>query len=221
MCETGGPTGKEVKEMEHDEKGVMKWVHTTHLYREWYWHSAKVCLEAFALTAAIPFVFFTVIIGFADEFTLDGLVLQSKIWGGVFLLLCVLTFPCLFIWAWANGGVDEWAYEMDKSAIRGRKILHNPGRMKVLRAFAWIAMFMPAKPGQKMALRRLLYDNSEKEKYVGIVRLKSVSGDEKNGKISIDTFNGATEIFVPHDGYAEVLEYLEGRLAKKKRGKLS
>ena len=207
--------------MERDEKGVMKWVHTTHLYREWYWHSTKVCLKAFALTSAIPFVFFTVILGFADEFSLDSLVLQGKIWGGVFLLLCVLTFPCLFIWAWANGGVDEWAYEMNKSGIRGRKIVHKPGRMKVLRALAWIAMFMPAKPGQKMGLRRLLYDNSEKEKHVDLVMLRGVSGDEKKGKISIDTFNGATDIFVPLDDYAEVLEYIEGRLPKKKRGKQS
>ena len=136
-------------------------------------------------------------------------------------MLCVLTFPCLFIWAWANGGVDEWAYEMNKSGIRGRKIVHKPKRMKVLRALAWIAMFMPAKPGQKMALRRLLYDNSEKEKHVDLVMLRGVSGDEKKGKISIDTFNGATDIFVPLDDYAEVLEYIEGRLPKKKRGKQS
>jgi len=205
--------------MERDEKGIMKWVHTTHLYREWYWLSAKACLKAFALTAVIPFVFFTVILGFADGFSLDGLVLQGKIWGGVFLLLCVLTFPCLFVWAWANGGVDEWAYEMDKSGIRGRKIVHNPGRMKILRALAWIAMLMPTKPGQKMALRRLLYDNSEKEKYVDLVMLRSVSGNEKKGTISIDTFNGATEISVPLDDYAEVLEFIEGRLPRKKGNK--
>jgi len=205
--------------MERDEQGVMKWVHTTSLYREWYWQSAKACLKAFALTAAIPFVFFTVVLGFAEGFSIDTLVLQGKIWGGVFLLLCMLTFPCLFVWAWANGGVDEWAYEMDKSGIRGRKIVHKPGRMKVLRAFAWIAMLMPAKPGQKMALRNLLYDNSEKEKHVDLVMLKGVSGDEKNGRISIDTFYGATEISVPRTDYAEVLEFIEGRLPKKKRGK--
>ena len=205
--------------MERDNKGVMKWVHTTHLYHEWYWSSAKTCLKAFGLTAVIPFVFFTVILGFADGFSLNSLVLQGKIWGGVFLLLCLLTFPCLFVWAWANGGVDEWAYEMDKSGIRGHKIVHKPGRMKFLRALAWIAMLMPAKPGQKMALRRLLYDNSEKEKHVDLVMLRGVSGDEKKGKISIDTFNGATEIFVPRDDYAEILEFIEGRLPKKKREK--
>ena len=134
-------------------------------------------------------------------------------------MLCVLTFPCLFVWAWANGGVDEWVYEMDKSGIRGRKIVHKPERMKVLRALAWIAMFFPAKPGQKMALRNLLYDKSEKEKHVDLVMLKGVSGDEKKGKISIDTFNGATEISVPHDDYAEVLEFIVSRLPKKKNGK--
>ena len=197
----------------------MKWVHTTQLYREWYRHSAKACLKAFALAAAMPFVFFTVILGFAEGFSLDSLVLQGKIWGGVFLLLCVLTFPSLLVWAWANGGVDEWAYEMDKSGIRGRKLVRKPGRMKVLRAFAWIAMFMPAKPGQKTALRRLFYDDPEKEKHVDLVMLRGVSGDEKTGRISIDTFNGATEIAVPRDDYAEVLEYIESRLPKKKRGK--
>ena len=203
--------------MERDEKGVMKWVHTTHLYREWYWRSAKACLKAFALTAAIPFVFFTVILGFAEGFSLDSLVLQGKIWGGVFLLLCVLTFPSLFVWAWANGGVDEWAYEMDKFGIRGRRIVNKPGRMKVLRAFAWLAMFMPANPGQKTALRRLLYDNPEKEMHVDLVMLRGVSGDEKKGKISIDTFNGATEISVPRDDYAEVLEYIEARFSDDNR----
>ena len=49
--------------------------------------------------------------------------------------------------------------------------------------------------------------------------LRGVSGDEKTGRISIDTFNGATEIAVPRDDYAEVLEYIESRLPKKKRGK--
>ena len=206
--------------MERGEKGVMKWVHTTNLYREWYWSSAKACLKAFGLTAAIPFVFFTVVLGSADGFSLDSLVLQAEIWGGVFLLLCVLTFPSLFVWAWANGGVDEWAYEMDHDGIEGRKIVHKPGRMKVLRAFAWIAMLMPAKPGQKMAMRNLLYDRSKKEKHVDLVMLRGISGDEKKGKISIDTFNGATEISVPREDYAEVLAFLEGRLPKrKKKGK--
>ena len=31
--------------MERNKKGVIKWVRTTHLYREWYWSSIKEAQE--------------------------------------------------------------------------------------------------------------------------------------------------------------------------------
>ena len=199
--------------MEHGEDGVLKWTYTKHLYRDW--GGIKACLIAFTIAPAAAFAFFTVVCGFMDGFSLRLLALQGKIWGAVLLGSWLMTFLALFIWAWANGGVDEWEYEMDGRGIKGRKIVRKAWRMKLLRGFAWILMLAPAKPGQKLALRGLLYDNEKKEKKVDLVMLRGVECDEKKGRIAMDTFNGSAEIFVPGEDYAEVLALIERRLPKK------
>ena len=122
--------------MERDEKGVIKWVSTRNLYRDDLWYKLRACLKAFGIVALILFVILLAVFGFADGFSLKMFVLPGEIAGGVFLLFAALTLPSLFLFAWANGGVDEWEYEMDRRGIKGRKIVHKPGRMKVLRALA-------------------------------------------------------------------------------------
>ena len=200
--------------MERDEKGVLKWVHAKHLYRDW--GSIKACLIAFTIAPAIAFVFFTVVCGFADGFSLSLLSTQGKIWGLVFLIFMVLLLPSYYLWAWAHGGVDEWEYEMDRRGIKGRKIAHNKGRLKFLRSIAWIMMLFPMKPGQRVALNNFLYDKGKKEKNIDLIMLRGVECDEKKGKIAIETFNGSEDIHVPREDYAEVREFIEQRLPKKK-----
>lgn len=200
--------------MERDEKGVLKWVHAKHLYRDW--SSIKACLIAFTIAPAIAFVFFTVVCGFADGFSLSLVSAQGKIWGLVFLIFMVLLLPSYYLWAWAHGGVDEWEYEMDARGINGRKISHNQGRLKSLRSIAWIMMFFPMKPGQRVALNNFLYDKGKKEKNIDLIMLRGVECDEKKGKIAIETFNGSEDIHVPREDYAEVREFIEQRLSKKK-----
>lgn len=200
--------------MERDEKGVLKWVHAKHLYRDW--SSIKACLIAFTIAPAIAFVFFTVVCGFADGFSLSLMSAQGKIWGLVFLIFMVLLLPSYYLWAWAHGGVDEWEYEMDARGIKGRKISHNQGRLKSLRSIAWIMMFFPMKPGQRVALNNFLYDKGKKEKNIDLIMLRGVECDEKKGKIAIETFNGSEDIHVPREDYAEVREFIEQRLPKKK-----
>jgi len=203
--------------MKTDEKSVIKWVSTRNLYRDDFWYKLKACLKAFGIVALIMFVFLLVVFAFADGFSLKMFILPSEIAGGVFLLFAVLTLPSLFLLAWANGGVDEWEYEMDRRGIKGRKIVHKAWRMKVLRALAWITMFFPAKPGQRMAMRQLLYDNEKKEKHVDLIMLKDFTCDEKKGKIAINTLDGAEEIHVPRENYAEVAAFIEERLQKKQK----
>ena len=200
--------------MERDENGVLKWVHAKRLYRDW--SSIKACLIAFTIAPAIAFVFFTVVCGFADGFSLSLMSAQGKIWGLVFLIFMVLLLPSYYLWAWANGGVDEWEYEMDARGIKGRKISHNQGRLKSLRSIAWIMMFFPMKPGQRVALNNFLYDKGKKEKNIDLIMLRGVECDEKKGKIAIETFNGSEDIHVPRADYAEVLAYIEERIPKKK-----
>ena len=200
--------------MERDEKGVLKWVHAKHLYRDW--GSIKACLIAFTIAPAIAFVFFTVVCGFADGFSLSLLSTQGKIWGLVFLIFMALLLPSYYLWAWAHGGVDEWEYEMDRRGIKGRKIAHNKGRLKFLRSIAWIMMLFPMKPGQRVALNNFLYDKGKKEKNIDLIMLRGVECDEKKGKIAIETFNGSEDIHVPREDYAEVREFIEQRLPKKK-----
>ena len=200
--------------MERDEEGVFKWVHTKRLYRDW--GSIKVCVIAFSIAPAIAFVFFTICFGFMEGFTLKLLYTQASIWGLAFLIFMVLLLPSYYLWAWAQGGVDEWEYEMDACGIKGRKIAHNQGRLKFLRSIAWIMVLFPMKPGQRIALNNFLYDRGKKQLHVDLVMLKGVTCDEKKGKIVTDTFNGAEEIFVPREDYAEVLAFIEQRLPKKK-----
>ena len=200
--------------MERDEKGVLKWVHTKHLYRDW--GSIKACLIAFTIAPAIAFVFFTVVCGFADGFSLSLLSTQGKIWGLVFLIFMALLLPSYYLWAWAHGGVDEWEYEMDARGIKGRKIAHNQGRLKFLRSIAWIMMLFPMKPGQRVALNNFLYDKGKKEKNIDLIMLRGVERDEKKGKLAIETFNGSEDVHVPREDYAEVLAYFEERIPKKK-----
>lgn len=200
--------------MERDEKGVLKWVHAKHLYRDW--SSIKACLIAFTIASAIAFVFFTVVCGFADGFSLSLLSTQGKIWGLVFLIFMALLLPSYYLWAWAHGGVDEWEYEMDARGIKGRKIAHNKGRLKFLRSIAWIMMLFPMKPGQRVALNNFLYDKGKKEKHIDLIMLRGVERDEKKGKLAIETFNGSEDVHVPREDYAEVLAYIEERIPKKK-----
>ena len=200
--------------MERDEKGALKWVHAKHLYRDW--SSIKACLIAFTIAPAIAFVFFTVVCGFADGFSLSLMSAQGKIWGLVFLIFMALLLPSYYLWAWAHGGVDEWEYEMDARGIKGRKIAHNQGRLKFLRSIAWIMMLFPMKPGQRVALNNFLYDKGKKEKYVDLIMLKDFICDERRGSIAIDTLNGAEEIYVPREVYAEVVAFIGERKTKRR-----
>ena len=202
--------------MKTDEKRVIKWVSKRNLYRDDFWYKTKACLKAFGIMALVMFVFLLAVFAFADGFSLKMFVLPGEIAGGVFLLFAVLTMPCLFLLAWANGGVDEWEYEMDDDGIWGRKIVRKAGRMKFLRGLAWIAMLLPSRPNQKMALRPLLYDNLNKKTDVSFASVKGVSSDEKKCQIALETKGDSKEIHVPREDYAEVVAFIGERLQKKR-----
>ena len=203
--------------MDRDEKGAIRWVHTKHLYRDW--GSIRLCLVVFTLVPVGIFVFFTIVCGFMDGFTLNLLYTQASIWGLVLLIFLTLLVPSYLLWAWAQGGVDEWEYEMDMRCIKGRKIAHNLGRLKFLRSIAWITMLFPMKPGQRLALNNFLYDRGKKEKDIDLIMLTGVECDEKKGMIKTTTLYGDEEIHVPREDYAEVRAFIEARLQKKKPGR--
>ena len=200
--------------MEDGENGVLKWVHTKHLYRDW--GSIKACLKAFSLTIAICFALVLSLIGCAGGMKSADFLFQCKIWGCILLGFWLMTFVCWSIWAWANGGVDEWEYEMDDDGIRGRKIVRKAWRMKLLRGLAWILMLFPSRPNQKMAMRPLLYDNRKKTTDVPFASVKGVSCDEKKCRIVLETKGDAKDIHVPREDYAKVWAFIEKRVTKKK-----
>ena len=200
--------------MERDENGVMRWVYTKHLYRDW--GSLKACLIAFSLAPAILFVFFMVVLGFAEGFSLSSLVTQCKICGLVLAIFWGLLLPSYYLMAWAKGGVDEWEYEMDSRTIKGRKIAHNQGRLKFLRAIAWITAFFPMKPGQRVAMNNFLHGKEKKTKDIDLVMLTAVECDEKKDMINITTLYSSEEIHVPREDYAEVRAFIEQLLPRKK-----
>ena len=200
--------------MSPDANSAFKWTHVRRLYRDW--GTLKTCLRAFTLIVVIAFVFMTVLCGFSDGFSLDSLAFQVKMFGVILLVVWTITMPSYYIWAWANGGVDEWEYEMDDYGIEGRKVVRKAWRMKLLRGFAWILMLLPTRANQKMAMRSLLYDNWKKKVDVSFSSVKGVSCDEKKERISLETKCDVKEIHVPRDGYAEVRAFIEERIPKKK-----
>jgi len=205
--------------MKPNEKGVIKWVSTQNLYRyDLLWYKLKACLKAWGVTTLVMFVFLSILFLTAEKFrfSLKLFTVPSIVGGGSFVFLTAFTLPCLFLLAWANGGVDEWECELDRHGINGRKISHNQGRLKFLRSIAWIMMLFPMKPGQRMALHNFLYDKGQKEKYFDLSMLRGATCDEKRGKIAIDTLNGVESIYMPREAYAEVVEFIE-ELRQKKR----
>ena len=192
--------------MRQNDDDSITWTHTRRLYCEW--GNLKACLKAFAIAIAICFVL-TVVIGIcADGMSAKGILLWCKVWGLIFLGFELTAILAYYLWAWAQGGVDEWEYTMVKWRVTGRKIVHKAWRMKVLRAFAWVLMLAPSRPGQKMALRQLLYDNTQKEVDIWFCSVKGVSGNEKRGVVVLDTKNGKKEIGVPREDYAEILAHV-------------
>ena len=209
--------------MKPNGKGVIKWVSTQNLYRDDFWYKLKACLKAWGVTALVMFFFLFILFLIAEKFrfSLKLFTLPSIVGGGSFVFLTAFTLPSLFLFAWANGGVDEWECELDRHGINGRKISHNQGRLKFLRSIAWIMMLFPMKPGQRMALHNFLYDKGQKEKYFDLSMLMGATCDEKRSKIAIDTWNGAEEIDVPHEVYAEVVAFIGERLQKKRANRKS
>ena len=197
------------------DEGTCRWRHTKRLYRSW--GNIKACLTSFTITVAICFLLITIGCGFVDGFSLNLLSTQSKIWGCVLLGACLLAIPSYYLWAWAQGGVDDWEYKMDDHGIEGHKIVHHAGRMKVLRAFAWILMFAPARPGQKLAMRNLLYDNTKKEVTVRFGSVQSVSGDAAKDTIVFQFKGDPNEIDVPCEDYAEIFSFIQAHIRKPKK----
>ncbi len=204
--------------MKTDEKGVIKWISARNLYRDDFWYKLKACLKAWGVTALVMFFFLFILFLIAEKFrfSLKLFTVPSIVGGGAFVFLTAFTLPSLFLLAWANGGVDEWEYEMDDDGIRGRKIVRKAWRMKLLRGLAWIAMLLPSRPNQKMALRPLLFDNLNKKTDVSFASVKGVSFDEKKCQIALETTGDSKDIHVPREDYAEVLAYIEERIPKKK-----
>ncbi len=204
--------------MKTDEKGVIKWISARNLYRDDFWYKLKACLKAWGVTALVMFFFLFILFLIAEKFrfSLKLFTVPSIVGGGAFVFLTAFTLPSLFLFAWANGGVDEWECELDRHGINGRKIAHNQGRLKFLRSIAWIMMLFPMKLGQRMALHNFLYDKGQKEKYFDLSMLRGATCDEKRGKIAIDTLNGIESIYMPREVYAEVAEFIEVLRQKKK-----
>ena len=200
--------------MERDEKGTFKWTHVRRLYRDW--GAIMTLLKILTLTMVTIFAVMTVLCGFKDGFSLKLLTSMSALSGIVILIIWVLIVPSYYLWAWANGGVDEWKFEMDDYGIEGRKVVRKAWRMKLLRGIACILMILPSRGNQKMAMRSLFYDSRKQKVDVSFSSVKGVSGNEKNGLISLYTRGDTKEIHVPREDYAEVLAFIEEILQKKK-----
>lgn len=198
-----------------DENGVLKLVHAKNLYRDW--RTVGAVLRACHILAIIMFLFALVLFAITDKFTLKTIVLPAEIAGGVYALFVVLMLPAMYLLAWAKGGVDEWEYEVKPWYVKGRKIIHHPGRMKALRFFAGLGLLMSTRPGQAQALRGLLRDSEKKEFDIWLFNDAEVTGDEKTGTIELESHGQNEEIHVSPEDYAQVLEYITFKPKRRRK----
>ena len=96
--------------MARNDESSYTWTYTRWLYCEW--GNLKACLKAFAIAIAICFVLITIGCAFIDSDFLGTLKTQSKIWGIILLGFELLAILSYYVWAWAQGGLDEWEYSM-------------------------------------------------------------------------------------------------------------
>jgi len=200
--------------MEHGENGEFKWTHAKSLYRDW--GAILTFLKLLTLVMAILSALLTVLCGFKDGFSLDLFTTLGGLFAIVILVIWALIVPSYCLWAWAQGGADEWEFEMDDRGIKGRKVVRKPWRMKLLRGIACVLMILPSRGNQKMAMRSIFYDSRKNKVDVLFSSVKEVACDEKKGLISLYTRGDSKEIHVPREHYAEVRAFIEERLPKKK-----
>lgn len=194
--------------MERDEKGTFKWTHVRSLYLDW--GAVMTFLKMLTLSMVMIFAFMTVLGGFKKGFSLKLLTSVGAVLGIVILGIWMVIVPSYYIWAWANGGVDEWEFEMDDHGIENRKVVRKAWRMKLLRGIARILLLLPSRGNQKTAM------HDKKKVDVSFSSVNGVSCNEKSGLIFLYTGGDSKEIHVPREDYAEVLAFIEERLQRKK-----
>ena len=201
--------------MSPDENGVLKFVHAKNLYRDW--STVVAVLRACHILALVMFLLTLVFFAIAEKISLRTITLPAKIAGGVYAISVVLMLPAFYLLAWAKGGVDEWEYEVKPWYVKGRKIIHHPGRMKALRFFAGLGLLMSTRPGQTQALRGLLRDSEKKEFDIWLFNDAEVTGDEKTGTIELESHGQSEEIHVSPEDYAHVLEYITFKPKRRRK----
>ena len=202
--------------MDKNENGEYVWRYPRSLYRDF--GTVLLMFKVWGIVFMVCFLLF----GGIGACAFRWKTYWQELWTLMFPFGCtvaglaVATVPIYYFYAWAQGGVDDWEYTMDSRGIEGRKIAHNLGRIKFLRAIAWITVLFPMKPGQRMAMQNFLYDRGKKTFHANLVILDKAVCDEKKNKIAVETRYGAEDIYVPREHYAEVREFIEQRLPKKK-----
>ena len=189
------------------------WTHTVRLYRE----TGRLFAVLKALAVAIAITFALVQLLCIRAMSAAFFLSQCKTWGFIFSGMLILALTGYYLWAWAHGGVEEWEYEMDEAGISGRRVVHKAWRMKLFRGLGWVLMLAPGKPGQKMALRKMLYDNSRQTVEISFASVKEVTSDEAKGEIVFRTKGGAKEISVPREDFAAVLAYTSEHISKPRK----
>lgn len=202
-----------------DEKGVVKWVNRRNLYSDDLFCKFKACIKAWAATGILLFLLIFTILLMEEKFrfSLKLFALPGALGGGAFVALTLFTLPGLYFLAWANGGVEEWEYEAELFHVKGRKIVHHPGRMKLLRFFVGLAMIMATKPGQTAAMRSLLRDTEKTEFDIWFFDASKVKGIEETHTIEIESKGETTEVRVSPEDYAEMLAFFKPKPKPKPR----
>lgn len=174
--------------------------------------------KVFALAVGCCFVLIVGLIALSGGMSLKDFTTQCQVWGLMLVVFETLALVGYYLWAWAQGGVDDWEYTMGHNSISGRKIAHAEWRLKMLRAIGLVLMLFPAKPGQKLAMRNLYRDLTDKSELILLSSVSEVVANKKKGKILLKMKDGSTakDIRVPREDFDRILELINERMAAKK-----
>lgn len=195
--------------MVEEKESVIRWNHIAGLYFDW--RNIRAVWIGLGLAALITetIVFLAAVGSMKNKLEFFGIMFA------VFVGILFVVLLCYWFLAWLQGGVHERLYTLEGNLICEERVPHKKWRMKIVRAIVPFMMIFATRPGQAMALRRLLYDKDNQKKLVDLTKVKNLAENKANGIITLKTHSNDFEIRISSADFDRVAGEIKARLQKK------
>ena len=197
------------EEMVEEKESVIRWNHIAGLYFDW--RNIRAVWIGLGLAALITetIIFLAAVGSIKNKLEFFGILLA------VFFGILFVVLLCYWFLAWLQGGVHERLYTLEGNILSEERVPHKTWRMKIVRAIVPFMMLFATRPGQALALRRLLYDKDNQKKSVDLTKVKNLAENKANGIITLKTHSNDFEIRISSADFDMVADEIKARLLKK------